>query len=138
MNEEARQEAERFKWIESERAGRDLGEEAIRQWIARHWSGYVRARVLDHLAGTRLWAELPREEFGILPRAFPESTELVRVIVKQLAAGADNLTVISWAVETSQPMDLVSKILQAIDINQYHGRFRFPNEGADPPVIVQE
>ena len=27
------QEMERYKWIESEKAGRDLGEEALLQWV---------------------------------------------------------------------------------------------------------
>ena len=30
-------EADRFKWIESEKAGRDLGEPAIRRWVQDHW-----------------------------------------------------------------------------------------------------
>lgn len=37
-------EAQRHKWIESERAQRDLGEAAIRQWVREHWNGYLRAR----------------------------------------------------------------------------------------------
>lgn len=30
------QEIARHKWIESERAGRDLGDQAVRDWIARY------------------------------------------------------------------------------------------------------
>ena len=33
--EEQRAEIQRHKWIESEKAGRDLGEEAVRDWIHR-------------------------------------------------------------------------------------------------------
>ncbi len=44
-----RREAERHKWIESEKAGADLGENAIRQWVKCHWWGYLRARWLEHL-----------------------------------------------------------------------------------------
>ena len=48
------QEALRFKWIESERAGKDLGEAAIRAWVKQHWWGFLRARWVEHLQGRRL------------------------------------------------------------------------------------
>ena len=41
MSDDAREEAERFRWIESEKAGYDLGDEAIRRWVALHWPGFV-------------------------------------------------------------------------------------------------
>lgn len=31
-----REEIERYKWIESEKAGRDLGEAAARDWVAKY------------------------------------------------------------------------------------------------------
>jgi hypothetical protein len=48
---EGEQEALRYKWIESEKAGRDLGEAAIRRWVQDHWWGYLRARWVEHLQG---------------------------------------------------------------------------------------
>ena len=36
FNEMQLREIERHKWIESEKAGRDLGEEAVFDWIRRH------------------------------------------------------------------------------------------------------
>ena len=41
---DSQREIDCYKWIESERAGYDLGEQAIRRWIKEHWSGYLRAR----------------------------------------------------------------------------------------------
>src|SRR5437870_1462544 len=35
-------EAERYKWIESEKAGYDLGETAVMNWVKCHWQGYLR------------------------------------------------------------------------------------------------
>lgn len=133
MFDEAREEANRFRWLESEKAGYDLGESAVRAWAARHWPGFVRARVLEHLTGQRFWVELDRGDFGLLPRTFPDHADLVREIVARFAAGADNLTIISWAVATGQPTRAVADILQAIDINQR--QLPFPEE-ADPPHIV--
>lgn len=34
------EEIKRFKWIESQKAGRDLGEEAVREWINENASKY--------------------------------------------------------------------------------------------------
>ena len=51
---DCRAEADRFKWIESEKAGRDLGEGAIKRWVQDHWWGYLRARWLEHRARSLL------------------------------------------------------------------------------------
>jgi hypothetical protein len=39
-NELQIQEMERYKWIESEKAGRDLGEECLLDWIRRHGASF--------------------------------------------------------------------------------------------------
>lgn len=46
------QEIERHKWIESEKAGKDLGEQAVIDWIARY-----AALFSDHI-----FSAPPREE----------------------------------------------------------------------------
>ena len=71
------QEALRYKWIESERAGHDLGESAIRRWVQCHWWGFLRARWLEHLQGKRFWVELDRGDFGLLQRRFHEQAVLL-------------------------------------------------------------
>ena len=48
------QEALRFKWIESEKAGFDLGETAIRNWVQCHWWGYLRAALAGAPSGQAL------------------------------------------------------------------------------------
>ncbi len=64
----AAEEAHRYKWIGSERAGRDLGPEALRRWAGQHWRGFLRACCLEHLQGRRYWVELDRGDFGLLAR----------------------------------------------------------------------
>jgi len=61
-----REEVERHKWIASEKAGRDLGEQAIRDWRDMYWREWCRARLAEHLAGTVCWRELGLDQFGIL------------------------------------------------------------------------
>lgn len=110
-------EADRFKWIESEKAGHDLGETAIRRWVQDHWWGYLRARWLEHLQGKRFWIELDRGDFGLLQRAFQDRKELLDRILDRLKAGQENLDIITWAVTFHIDLGSVLQILEALDIN---------------------
>src|SRR5215470_255880 len=107
------QEALKYKWIESEKAGRDLGEDAIRRWVKEHWWGYLRARWLEHLQGRRFWVELDRGDFGLLQRRFQDNTVLLDRILDRLKAGQENLDIICWAHAWGIPADPVLKILEA-------------------------
>jgi hypothetical protein len=114
---DSEQEAQCFKWIESEKAGRDLGEDAIRRWVKEHWWGYLRARWLEHLQGRRFWVELDRGDFGLLQRRFQDNTLLLDRILDRLKAGHENLTIIIWAQQWNIPITPVLEILEALDIN---------------------
>jgi hypothetical protein len=114
---ESEQEALRFKWIESEKAGRDLGEAAIRRWVKDHWCGYLRSKWLEHLHGRRFWVELDRGDFGLLQREFHENSLLLDRIVDRLKAGQENLDIILWALDWGICLKDVCKILEAFDIN---------------------
>src|SRR5205807_7445575 len=114
---ESEQEALRYKWIESEKAGRDLGEAAIRRWVQLHWWGYLRARWLEHLQGKRFWVELDRGDFGLLQRRFHDNTLLLDRILDRIKAGQENLDIILWSQDWCIPNDAVFEILEALDIN---------------------
>ena len=122
---DCRHEIDRFKWIESERVGYDLGESAVRQWVADHWRGYLRARWLEHLQGKRFWIELDRGDFGLLSRDFPSDRELLNCVLELLKAGQENLDVICWANHHRIPSDSVVCILEALDINSRRLLYRF-------------
>jgi hypothetical protein len=111
------QEAQRFKWIESERAGRDLGEPAIRKWVHQHWWGYLRARWLEHLQGKRFWVELDRNDFGLLLDKFQDHQLLLDRLVDRLKTGQENLDIILWAIDWGIPFGPVCQILETLDIN---------------------
>ena len=110
------EEAQQFKWIESEKAGRDLGETAIRAWICQHWNGFLRHRWLEHLQGRTFWIELDQGDFGLLQRAFKGSS-LIDPILEHFKHGSENLDIILWARTLSLPMDEVRDILVALDVN---------------------
>src|SRR5947207_2597612 len=119
------QEALKFKWIESERAGCDLGEAAIRRWVQCHWWGYLRARWLEHLQGKRFWVELDRGDFGLLQRRFVDESLLLDRILDRLKEGKENLDIIVWAQEWGISIDPVLEILEALDINSRRLAARF-------------
>ncbi len=115
--EEATKEAHRHKWIESEKANRDLGEEAIRQWHKVHWCQFCRERWIEHLQGKTFWVELDNDDFGLLNRRFHDNSELVDQIVRKLESGGENLDVIQWAVEQGEDVAEVIEVLKILDIN---------------------
>ena len=122
---ESEQEALRYKWIESEKAGRDLGEAALRRWVREHWWGYLRARWIEHLEGKRFWVELDRGDFGLLQKRFQEYALLLDRILDRLKAGQENLDIICWAHKWGIPIDPVLQILEALDINSRRLAHRF-------------
>jgi hypothetical protein len=125
VHAEGEQEALRYKWIESEKAGHDLGEEAIRRWVRNHWWGYLRARWLEHLQGRRFWVELDRGDFGLLLKRFHDNELLLDRILDRLKEGRENLDIINWALDWSLPLAQVRDILEALDINSRRLAHRF-------------
>lgn len=106
------------KWIESQKVGYDLGEEAIRQWVQMHWTGYLRARWVEHLQGKCFWAELHRCDYGLLQRKFQDRSQLLDLILNQLKAGKENLDVLHWAYKEDHIcIESVLEILEALDVN---------------------
>jgi hypothetical protein len=43
-----REEMLRYKWIESEKAGRDLGQQALLEWVDKHAAAFHRTMVGRH------------------------------------------------------------------------------------------
>src|SRR3989442_549157 len=84
---------------------------AFRLWVKDHWSGYLRARWLEHLQGVKFWVELDRGDFGLLQRSFQEKELLLDRILDRLKAGFENLDVIVWAIDWQVTMDQVIEVL---------------------------
>lgn len=115
--DDCEREAQKYKWIESEKAGCDMGEEAIRRWVKYHWSGFLRAKWLEHLQGRRFWVELDRGDFGLLLKEFTGNALLLDRILDRIKVGQENLQIVCWALEWGIPTEPVLDILQALDIN---------------------
>jgi hypothetical protein len=119
IHERGASEALRHKWIESEKAGRDLGDWAIRHWIKRYWPAFLRERWIEHLEGEVFWAELDRGDFGLLQHEFLDSS--VRdEIIRRIKSGGENLDILCWSHERKLSLDElreVLRILERLDIN---------------------
>jgi len=115
---EARQEAERHKWIESQKQGRDLGDTAIRKWFRNHWPHYCRCKRMEHVRGSLCWQEFGDEDFGQLYSLIVAGDLLVDRILDRVYAGLENYDIINWAFDWGLPMDRVIDILSQLDVNR--------------------
>ncbi|MGH6751125.1 MAG: hypothetical protein ACREDP_03075, partial [Bradyrhizobium sp.] len=106
---------ERHKWIESEKARCDLGTPAVLDWVDRYWTGFVRARMMEHLYGWRCWGAFADGDFGLLvrttvdyhvPRAILDHVALI------LREGGENLDVIAAA--TAKAKKLGAKVMKDV------------------------
>jgi len=122
------EEAAKHKWIASQKAGYDLGEAAIREWVQEHWSGYLRARWVEHLQGKHFWIELDHGDFGILQREFRDQPKLLDTILDKLKLGQENLDLICWAHNFHIAVDPVLQILEALDVNSKRLAHKFDTE----------
>ena len=119
-------EAEKHKWIESQKAGRDLGEAALRDWSRKYWWRWCRDRWIEHLSGERFWSELDQHDFGLLKRDFHPNMFLTEQIAMKIKMGGENLDIIQWAHTSKQDIAQVLQILKLLDINSRRLTF-WPN-----------
>ena len=94
---EAHCEAERHKWIESQKIGHDLGEGAIKDWYRNYWNQFCRCKRFEHLQGRRRWKEFLDEPFGRLNSLTQVTDPLIAQILDQAHGGQENLSMILWA-----------------------------------------
>ncbi len=132
VHRECIEEENKHKWIESEKAGYDLGEACVKRWVKEHWRGYLRGKWVEHLQGKCFWVELDRGDFGLLQRKFQSQAELLDLILNQLASGKENLDVLDWAVASRISTDPVKEILESLDVNSQRLAHRF--DGSPAPT----
>lgn len=121
VHQVVRRELDVHKWLESEKAGMDLGEQAIRDWVQHYWDRFLRDCWLEHILGKVLWTELGKDNFGICRQQFEEdplAEEIVELFKKGGNEG-ENLGIIMLAQDLGWPMEHVFDILHTIDINSY-------------------
>lgn len=133
--EDCLREALAFKWIESQKAGYDLGDEALKRWAKLHWKAYLKARRLEHIEGKIFWQELDHGDFGMILNGFDELIPLLYRVLEATSSGKviyENLNIINWALDERIPTAQVRTVLLALRINDCC-RLQCPLTPADSP-----
>lgn len=114
-------EIQRHKWIESEKARRDMGHQAVEDWLKHFWWRFCRWRRIEHVEGVQRWYEFSHDDFAKILRPILEDDRLTMVIVELMKADArrvmSDLEIIEWARDAMVPMERVLEILGDIHIN---------------------
>lgn len=110
-------EADRHKWLVSERRGYDCGYSAWREWWIRYWPRFCRYRRLEHLRGERNWREFEDDAFGRFYDAIIQGDLLVGLILDRVAEGWENLQFACWLNEWDLPRERAVEILACVNIN---------------------
>lgn len=110
-------EAERHKYLASERAGCDLGDSAIDDWHQRHWTIFLRHRWIEHLLGNACWEEFEPGRWGRLRHLFAGHPVLLREVVEKVRQGAENLDVLWWARASGRDARTVARMLVELRLN---------------------
>lgn len=113
---DARREAEKHKWIESERNGRDLGQQAIEDWYRKFWGRYCRARRLEHLSGEQLWVEFAEHEFGRMYELLMSGNVVLQELITRFEDGWENLRFTVWVQDTGKSRDEIDVIINLLEI----------------------
>jgi hypothetical protein len=111
------EEAMKYKWIQSQKAGHDLGDTAIRDWDNYYMWRFCKERWLEHISGKRYWVELDPNDFGMIHRQIHSNELLVDRILDRIQAGWENLDILTWAAEWGLDQTSVIEILNVVDVN---------------------
>lgn len=123
--EEATRAIQDHKWIASEKAGRDLGVAAERDWLESYWHPFYRSRLVQHLRGDTFFEEFGAECFDIIAETFYETKDLLELVLERVRAGAENLDLVRWGIQERLPQDQLLQLLITLDINSHR---------LDPPL----
>jgi len=120
--EEANRAIQEHRWIESEKAGRDLGVDAEQEWIERYWRTFCRSRLVQHLRGEIFFDEFDAECFAIFSGRLEDVAGLLGVVLERIKEGAENLDLLRWGCQEHVPHDQLVEVLTAADINGHRLR----------------
>lgn len=118
LYEEGLREAQRHKWIESQKRGVDLGDSALTDWYRRYWPLFCRLKCLEHLSGSRSWSEFAPEDYGLVGKLIRNEDLLLEMILDRAHAGMENLEILVWAQEWNLPVQRVICILEQLNLNR--------------------
>jgi len=120
VHHEAVREAEKHKWIESQKRGYDVGESALAEWCHKHWADFYHHRYMQHLDGEICWKEFPEQKFGLLKRKPVEDRHTLERFASLMIRknGGENLYIINSELDCHPRVsERMMKLLEIIDLN---------------------
>lgn len=118
VHHEAIREAEKHKWIESQKHGRDVGEAALREWCDQHWPKFCRDKYMQHLTGLTCWKEFSRNKFGLLNDNPVSDGEVLERVKRYLIGGGENLCIINNELDATPKFpSTLYQLLNLINLN---------------------
>lgn len=117
LYDEAIREANRFKWLESERCRHDVGHWAIQEWTRRYWATFLRSKRLEHLYGHCRYVEFEDECFGRLAGE-PHDQTLQFLARRFVEDRWENLNYFCGSIPTPCTSDRLLHWLELFGINQ--------------------
>lgn len=111
------EEADRHKWLVSERLKRDAGLPALLEWWLHYWPPFIRHRRIEHLLGAKQWREFEADAFGRFRHQKLSGDPLLTAILDRVGQGWENLHFAWWMQDGDLPKDRVVEILEVVDIN---------------------
>lgn len=129
----------KHKWLVSESAQCDLGDQAIADWFERYWWKFCRGRRLEHVEGKLCWREFRDADFALLRAILRIADEgglrelraqLEEILDRMKGKWTpihDNFEIMMWALgETGINLQRVHELLLLIDIDS--ARLPIPEE----------
>ena len=116
IHDEAQAEADKYKWLESEKQGYDLGPQAIEDWYQQFWAKYCRTRRLEHIAGEQHWKEFADHEFGQMYEKIVAGNEVLEELIKKIEAGKENLDLLIDMHNSNKTREEIEEILELLEI----------------------
>tara|TARA_R110002020_G_scaffold387992_1_gene598699 strand:- start:499 stop:975 length:477 start_codon:yes stop_codon:yes gene_type:complete len=126
LHQEGAREADRYKWIESEKRGHDVGWHAVNDWYRKHWLRYCREKRIEHVMGQRRWEEFSDNPSSYVLELIQSNDLLFERVLDRLICDWENLDIIAWGVNWGICTKRIISILEELDINS--ARF-------DPPCL---
>ena len=117
LYEAAFEEADRHKWLVSERLKQDAGLTALSEWWLQYWPQFCRHRRIEHLLGARKWREFEEDAYGRFRNQMQVGDPLVTAILTRVGEGWENLDFTCWVHDTGLPSEPVLEILEVVNIN---------------------
>lgn len=113
----ALKEARNYKWCQSQKVGKDLGQKGVADWFKKHFSSWYRDQWVNHMYGKNFWEEFGEKEYNIAKSESAPCKKLFTEIIESVSRYGENLGIIMWASNTGQNMSEVLQLLKMVDIN---------------------